>query len=196
MTLSTTEADRALVRRFALLYMKASTVESERKAAEFGEKADHLEREILTLLLMLRSTAETLTAQLTALRPDPAWDGVTHHANCYAAKGHHECAVAEANRLREKVQEMNRRCSRMEAGLTVKVEEVRRAGPSLGRALSASACVMYEAQRDRARAQLATAKEHIVALRGFSDHDVGCLLGDACNCGLSALLRSTNTEGE
>lgn len=187
MTLSTTEADRALVRRFALLYMKASTVESERKAAEFGEKADHLEREILTLLLMLRSTAETLTAQLTALRPDPAWDGVTHHANCYAAKGHHECAVAEVNRLREKVQEMNRRCSRMEAGLTVKVEEVRRAGPSLGRALAAAACVMYEAQRDRARAQLAGIGEYVQHKMDCHAHPLYPQGNGECSCGLAEL---------
>lgn len=55
---------------------------------------------------------------------------------------------------RETVRRLNRRCQSAERGLAEKVDELQRAGPSLGRALANAAATMYREQLADANAKL------------------------------------------
>ncbi len=81
-------------------------------------------------------------------------DGRTHDANCFALRGHHDCAIAEVNRLRAKNSELNRRCSRVEAGLVAKIQsqEQLTQGRTFGRVLANSAWSMLDDRISVARA--------------------------------------------
>jgi prefoldin subunit 5 len=70
----------------------------------------------------------------------------------------------EIARLRETVSRLNRRCQEAESAARTKVEEVLKAGPSLGRALSAWAAGDYKRQLDDTKLQLGESRANIRAL--------------------------------
>lgn len=64
-----------------------------------------------------------------------------------------DCLHEEVAQLRESLSRLNRRCQEAESAARIKVEEVIRAGPSLGRALSAWAAGDYKRRLDAALLQ-------------------------------------------
>lgn len=96
-------------------------------------------------------------------------DGRTHHANCFATRGHHDCAIAEVNRLRETVKRLNRRCQSAESGLAQKIDEMRRAGWSFGRAFANSAATMYSEQIEELKASRVADPELVARLHRALD---------------------------
>lgn len=79
--------------------------------------------------------------------------------------------LAENKNLRDKISELNRRCQRAESAALVKVEEVRKSGPSLGRALAGWAAQKYKD-----------------ALVEYGRHKEGCL-SNPCICGFTEILK-------
>lgn len=110
----------------------------------------------------------------------PKTKELVHIPGCMgcAAGGHDRCTckplskqdaatlIEEIHRLRETISALNRRCQRAESAALTKVEEVRKAGPSLGRALAGWAAGRYR-----------TALEEIATILGkpcADNHCEGC----------------------
>lgn len=79
---------------------------------------------------------------------------------CAAIYEAHEKAVAQATgELRETITRLNRRCQEAESAARVKVEEVQKAGPSLGRALAGWAAADYRRKYEEAQKEIEKLKE-------------------------------------
>lgn len=74
--------------------------------------------------------------------------------------------LAEA---RETIRRLNRRCQSAERGLAEKLEEARRAGPSLGRALANSSATMHRAQNAELTARLRHLEEENARLKDVKE---------------------------
>jgi hypothetical protein len=68
------------------------------------------------------------------------------------------CNVCVA-KLRETITRLNRRCQEAESAACVKVEEVRKAGPSLGRALAGWAAADYRRKYEEAQKEIESLKK-------------------------------------
>ena len=55
------------------------------------------------LVLKLADALEAYEEEIEQLRSPPGGPGATHWEGCWRARGHHECAVAEIERLREEL---------------------------------------------------------------------------------------------
>jgi hypothetical protein len=64
------------------------------EAARDADGERRLERE------MEREHDARLRAAPPSAAPVPSHRGTTHHAECWQVRGHHECAIAEVERLR------------------------------------------------------------------------------------------------
>lgn len=62
-------------------------------------------------------------------------------------------------KLRETLTRLNRRCQEAESAACVKVEEVRKSGPSLGRALAGWAAANYQRKYDAAQKEIEDLKK-------------------------------------
>lgn len=81
--------------------------------------------------------------------------------------------MRERDEARETNRRLNRRASEAEAALRVKIEEIRRQGPSLGRMLAGAAASMYRRDLDEAVAALeplARAAPNISTLPDHAEH--------------------------
>jgi uncharacterized protein with PhoU and TrkA domain len=85
--------------------------------------------------------------------------------------------------LREKVNELNRRCQRAESAALTKVDEVRRSGPSLGRALAGWAAERYRKALEEIR--------QLVHPKGNEPRLEGC-----AGCMAEKVLGSSETKSE
>jgi len=86
--------------------------------------------------------------------------------------------LAENARLKEKVSELNRRCQRAESAALAKVDEIRRSGPSLGRALAGWAAERYRKALEEIR-QLVHPKGDEPRLEGCAGCMAERVLGSA-----------------